>query len=194
MNNRLERPYFPFHERKRRTEWLVIIFVAIIGHLLFFVFFKPSYLEVFRSDPPGEEGTSKFKFINQSMTMEPYPDYIEQISEMDDPVEVIDEEKVIKTFISEFGEPALDVEPIQKGRRSGGSDGLAGPRRSTVEPKPLFMPWPRFPDGVDRDIKGKVELLLFVDEEGLVREIKLSIGLPNDLLNAAAIEAARDIR
>ena len=39
-----------------------------------------------------------------------------------------------------------------------------------------------------------MELLLFVDKEGLVREIKLSMGLPNDLLNATAIEAARDIR
>ncbi|MCK4537576.1 MAG: energy transducer TonB [Candidatus Krumholzibacteria bacterium] len=194
MNNRPKNPYSPFRMRKRPAEWLLIIFMVLLGHLLIFVFLKPSYLEIFRSDPPGEDGSSRFKFINQSMTMDPYPDYVEQISEMDDPVEVVDEEEVIKAFLNEFGEPALDVEPIQKGRRSGGSDGLKGPRRSTVEPKPLFMPWPKFPNGVDRDIKGKVELLLFVDEEGLVREIKISNGLSHDLLNATAIEAARDIR
>jgi len=194
MTNRLGNPFSPFHSRKRRIEWLFIISAALIGHLLIFLFLKPSHLEIFRSDPPGEDGSSDFKFINQSMTMDPYPDYVEQIADMDDPVEIVDEEKVIKSFLSEFGEPSLDVEPIQKGKRGGGSDGLKGPRRSTVEPKPLFMPWPKFPDGVDRNIKGKVELLLFVDKDGIVREIKISRGLPHDRLNATAVEAARDIR
>ncbi|HSG26855.1 MAG TPA: hypothetical protein VLA34_00145, partial [Candidatus Krumholzibacterium sp.] len=168
---------------------MIIVSIALLAHLLVFIFLKPSYLEVFRSEVPGDEGSSTFRFINEALSTEPYPEYVEEIKEMSDPVEIVDDEEVLKSLISEIGEPALDVEPVNRGSRSGGSDGLAGPRRNTVEPKPLFMPWPKYPDGIDKDIRGKVELMLYVDEKGTVREIKLSRGLSNELLNETAIAA-----
>ena len=96
-------------------------------------------------------------------------------------------------IVDEIGEPPSELIPLEGGA-SGGSDGRPGARRTTVEPKPLFIPWPKYPEGVDGPVEGKVELLLFVDENGEVREVRLSQGLPQMILNRVAIEAARRIR
>lgn len=183
-----------FRSRRRSRDWVIIISIAVLAHLAVFIFLKPSYLEIFRNEPPGDDGNSQFRFIEQPYASDPNPDYSPAVPEVTDPVNVVEDENKIQSFLDDLGEPAIDVAPVNVGRRGGGSDGRAGPRRTTVEPKPLFMPWPKYPEGVDRDINGKVELLLYVDEKGKVREIKLSRGLPSKLLNDAAMEAAADIR
>jgi len=95
--------------------------------------------------------------------------------------------------LDDIGEPSTDIEPI---RSAGGgvSDGRPGPRRAVVEPKPLFIPWPAYPKNVPDDIKGTVELMLYVDETGVVKEIRVSRGLSREELNRTAVEAARRIR
>ncbi len=172
----------------------MIIGIALIAHLGFFVFFKTGYMEVFRKAPPVDEGFSGFRLIEQPPSTQPYFDDITVFTETGIQAEIADDDTAEKSFLDELGEPAMDIEPVQKGGRSGGSDGAPGPRRNFVEPKPLFMPWPKFPDGVDRKITGKVELLLFVDEKGDVMEVKISQGLGDRRLNESAIDAARKIR
>lgn len=187
-----ERTYMQQRRRRRRSEWIIIVAVALLAHLAVFIFLKPSYLEIFRSEPPGDEGSSSFTYINGAFSLVPDPELTTPAEHIERPA--VSEDVVEETSVlDQIGEPSVDIEPVQGGA-GGGSDGRKGPRRTTVEPKPLFMPWPRYPEGVDKGIDGEVELLLFVDEKGIVREIRISRGLSDERLNSTAVKAARNIR
>ncbi|MBN1163088.1 MAG: TonB family protein [Candidatus Krumholzibacteriota bacterium] len=171
---------------------MIIILIAIAAHLILFLLLKPRYLEIFKTDIDGDEGMSAFHSTDHPLSLVPYP---EPPPEETPPSPVPTSEKVveIESFMDEWGEPAMEIEPFP-GRSGGGDAGRPGPRLITVEPKPLFMPWPKYPEGADRDAEGRVELLLFVNEKGEVEDIKLARGLPQEILNNAAIKAAWDIR
>ena len=189
-----KRRYELSRPERQRSGWLIITAIALLIHLALFIFFKPDYLEIFRKEPPGDEGVSSFKLIEFQSPSQTFAYDLPVFTEDDIPSETADEEKAERSFLDELGEPSLDVEPLQKGGRAGGSGGMPGPRAGLVEPRPLSMPWPEFPDGVDRKINGKVELLLYVNERGEVMEIKIAQGLRDKRLNSSAIEAAREIR
>lgn len=189
-----KRRYELLRPERQRSDWLIITAIALLLHLAFFIFFKPDYLEIFRKEPPGDEGVSSFKLIDVESQSQPLAYDLPVFTEADITAETADDEAIERSFLDELGEPALDIEPLQKGGRIGGNSGRNGPRAGLVEPRPLSMPWPKFPDGVDRNINGKVELLLFVNERGEVMEIKVAQGLRDKRLNSSAIEAAREIR
>ena len=67
-------------------------------------------------------------------------------------------------------------------------------RKTTVDPKPLYIPWPKYPKGIDEGFEGTVELLLFVNERGEVENVKITRRLPHEKLNQTAAYAARKIR
>lgn len=171
---------------------MIIIGIALLFHFLIFLFLKPDYLRVFKTDIPGEEGHSFLPAIDRPFSLVMLPDDSKK-QVTTEKVAALDETKTERVIFDEIGEPPSELVPLDGGS-SGGSDGRPGARRTTVEPKPLFIPWPKYPEGVDGPIEGKVELLLFVDEKGEVREVKLSQGLPQMILNRVAIEAARKIR
>ncbi len=189
-----KRRYDLSRPERRRSGWLIITVTVLLLHLALFIFFKPDYLEIFRKEPPGDEGVSSFKLIDVQSASQPFEYDLPVFTEDDIQSESVDEEKAERTFLDELGEPSLDIEPLQKGGRTGGNAGAPGPRAGFVEPRPLSMPWPKFPDGVDRKVNGKVELLLYVNERGEVMEIKVAQGLRDKRLNNSAIEAAREIR
>lgn len=189
-----KRRYESSRPERQRSNWLIITAIALFIHLALFIFFKPDYLEIFRKEPPGDKGVSSFKLIDVQFPSQPFSYDLPVFTENDIPAETEDEEKAERSHLDELGEPSLDIEPLQKGGRIGGNGGTPGPRTGLVEPRPLSMPWPRFPDGVDRKVTGKVELLLFVNERGEVMEIKVAQGLSDKRLNSSAIEAAREIR
>jgi TonB family protein len=83
--------------------------------------------------------------------------------------------------------------PLQRSA-GGGSAGRKGSRRNTVEPKPLYIPWPKYPEGVRETADGRVELLIYVNEKGEVENVKVTKRLPQEPLNQTAIYAARKIR
>jgi TonB family protein len=172
--------------------WIIIIAIALVMHVAFFLFFNIDYLRIFESDIPGEEGHSFLPALDRPFSLVILPDEAKkQIST--EVVAARDENETERVVVSEVGEPPSELVPLTGGS-SGGSDGRPGARRAMVEPKPLFIPWPKYPEGVDGPVEGKVELLLFVDEKGEVREVKLSRGLPQMILNRIAIEAAHNIR
>ncbi len=175
-----------------RREWVAIIVIALILHIAFFVFFKTNYLRIFQSDLPGEEGLSEYPSLDSPFYVIPLYEKIEApiITEQPRTIEETVEEL---TFLDELGEPASELRPVEMGGSSG-SPGKAGPRRTTIEPKPLFIPWPRYPRGFKGKREGSVELLLFVNEMGRVVNVKLSRGLPYAELNRIAISSARKIR
>ena len=178
-------------ERGRsRKGWFLIIGAAVFVHLAVFVFLKLEYLEVFRTELPGEEGTSDYIFIDRPFSVVPYPDFPQAVIVEQQPSET-DETDHERSVIDEMGEPSLTVDPIQSGGKSGGSDGRPGPRRTTVEPKPINITLPTIPDDISGKIDGGVELLLFVNVRGEVEDIKLARGMSRDSLNRTAIEAAR---
>lgn len=180
------------HRGRRGREWIVIIAVALIAHLVFFILFKAEYLEIFRSEQPGNEGTSDYILLDRPFSLIPYPELPEP-SAVPEPVTTDAIEHAERSILDEIAEPSSYVEPM-RGSAGGGSTGRPGPRRTAVEPKPLFIPWPSWPDGVPENVKGSVELLLYVDEEGIVREVRVNRGLPYEALNRTAIDAARRIR
>lgn len=171
---------------------MIIVFAAILAHLVFFLFFKTEYLEIFRTEIQGDEGTSEYVLFDRPFSLIPYPEPAEPVVVVE-PVVSEEGERVERSIVDEIGEPSSDIEPIRR-PGGGGSDGRPGPRRTFVEPKPLFIPWPAYPDGAPDDIKGAVELMLFVDEKGIVREIRVARGLPHEALNRTAVDAARRIR
>ena len=169
--------------------WLIVIAATLVVHLAIFLFFKLEYLEVFRTEQPGEEGTSDFIFIDQPFALVPYPDFPQAVVVEDQPTET-DEEETERSVLDEIGEPALTVDPIQSGGRGGGSEGRPGPRRTTVEPKPLKIFYPPIPDDIDGEIRGTVALLLYVNTSGIVEDIKVARSAGEDSLDRAAIDAA----
>ena len=180
--------------RRSRTlrGWMLIIAATLLFHLVFFLFFKTEYLEIFRTEIAGDEGTSEYVLLDRPFSLIPYPELPEPVI-VSEPVESAEGEETERSILDDLGEPAGDIEPIRR-PAGGGSDGLPGPRRTVVEPKPLFIPWPAYPDDAPDDIRGSVELLLYVDERGIVREIRVSRGLAHESLNRTAVEAARRIR
>lgn len=177
---------------RSRRDWTFIVAAVLIAHIMFFLFFKTEYLEVFRSEIAGDEGTSQHILLDRPFSLVPYPERPEQIS-VPEPLAADEGERVEPSILDEIGEPVSDIQPIRSSG-GGGSDGRPGPRRTVVEPKPLFIPWPAYPDDAPDAIKGSVELMLYVDENGIVQEIRVARGLPHESLNRTAVESARRIR
>ncbi|MDD3642442.1 MAG: energy transducer TonB [Candidatus Krumholzibacteria bacterium] len=177
---------------RSRREWLLIIAAVLGAHLVFFLFFRTEYLEIFRTGIKGDEGGSDFILMDRPFSLVPYLDQADP-APVAEPVVSDNGELVERSILDDIGEPAGYIEPIRRAG-GGGSDGRPGPRRSVVEPKPLFIPWPAYPDGAPDDIRGTVELMLYVDVNGIVKEIRVSRGLPHETLNRTAVEAARRIR
>jgi TonB family protein len=173
--------------------WLGIIIAALVVHMAIFLFFKLEYLEVFRTEPPGEEGTSDFVYIDRPFSLVPYPDFPQAVI-VEEQHSDIEEEEHERSVLDDLGEPSLTIDPIQSGRRSGGSDGRPGPRRTTVEPKPINISLPTIPDDIDGEIRGGVELLLYVNTNGEVEEIRVARGMSHESLNRTAIAAARSYK
>jgi TonB family protein len=178
--------------RSGRRDWFLIVLLAVILHLAFFAFFRTSYLRIFLSELPGEEGASPFPELDAPFS------YVQLYERTEAPVtpekpptmeEVIEE----ATFLDEIGELSTELLPIERSS-GGGSPGRFGSRRTTVEPKPLFIPWPRYPKGFKGRSDSSVELLLYVNQFGVVENVKISRGLPNEELNRIAIGSARKIR
>jgi TonB family protein len=179
--------------RRRHRDWIIIIAVAIMLHAAFLLFFKTSYLDFLKTDIPGDEGSSPFPSMDRPFTLIPYPEPEREVTkgaitekepESTEPLIVVEDD---------FGSPPTELMPIESGS-SGGRDGARGQRKITVEPKPLFIPWPKYPKGVDDDVEGSVELLLFVNRDGIVEDVKVTRALPYEALNAIAMESARKIR
>ena len=178
---------------RSRKGWLMIIAVTLIVHLAVFIFFKLEYLEVFRTEPPGEEGTSDYFYIDRPFSLVPYPDFPQAVVVEEQAVES-EEDEHEQSVLDDMGEPSLTIDPIRSGGRSGGSDGRPGPRRTTVEPTAIYISLPVIPDDINGKIDGKVELLLFVNVNGEVEEIRLVRGMERESLNRSAIEAARSYK
>jgi TonB family protein len=109
----------------------------------------------------------------------------------------------------DLGAPQGEMLPIHggggggEGGTGGGGGGSGGgwgggvgrgSRNAVVEPKPLYIPWPKYPAGTKAVPHGSVELLLLIDTRGEVEDLKIARSLPVEELNAVAVQAARKIR
>ncbi len=180
--------------RSKIRDWLVIISIAILAHIAFIMFFKPQYFRIFERQVIGEEGESTFPALDRPFSLIPFYDQPvkTQVTEQVTPEEV-EKTETDRMALDDLGEPVSELLPLDRGGLQG-SPGLAGPRRTTVEPKPLFIPWPRYPEGFKGKTGGKVELLLYVNERGEVENVKITRRLPHAELNRIAFGAARKIR
>lgn len=186
------REYRSFRIRSNRRSWLVITAVAILLHIALFVFFKPHYLTIFKTDMIADEGTASRYMRDRPFSLVPLAEPAETPAE-DARKQEGEETRTEEFTLDELGEPASELRPLRRAS-GGGSAGRAGGRKTTVEPKPLYIPWPKYPEGIDDTIEGTVELLLFVNERGEVENVKITRRLPHDALNRTAAYAARKIR
>jgi TonB family protein len=192
-NMRPNNAYTSPRKRNRKRDWICIIAVAVLAHLAFFLFFKPQYLRIFRTEIEGDEGYSTYPVMDRPFSFVPYPEPT-QAPIVDENAQRNEQTRKEKMTIDELlGDPVTELLLMDKGK-TGGSNGRPGPRRTTVEPKPLFIPWPKYPSGIDEKVEGKVELLVFVNKKGEVEHVKIARGLPYMILNTTAVEAARNIR
>jgi TonB family protein len=173
-------------------QWAIIIASAILLHAAFLMFFKPRYLEVFRKDlPPGEESTDRYPLLDHpfrvlSLSVEPQSATATATSDAIEKSEYAEDAARIEAL----GEPQSEMLPIQ----AGGGRGTRGSRNVTVEPKPLYIPWPKYPAGIRQLPEGRVELMLLINVKGEVDDVRVTRTLPLEELNRIAVEAARRIR
>lgn len=186
---------WPGGKRRARSRrgWLFIIAVVIAAHLLFILYFQTEYFEIFRTEIRGDEGGSDFVTLDRPFLLIPYPQVWEPAPPTTPTLETTDDDDDTPLVLDRIGEPSRDIE-APRGAPAGMGDGRPGPRRATVEPKPLFIPWPAYPADAPDNIRGTVELLVYVNENGTVDEIRIARGLPHESLNRTAVDAARRMR
>ncbi len=182
--------------RNTPKQWTVITAAVILLHAAFLLFFKPRYLEVFKSETPaGEEADDRFPYLDNPfhvIPLAPESNSATPISE----VTAENRESVSETpSETAVGEPQFELLPLRGGRGgAAGAHGDARPRHATVEPKPLYIPWPKYPQGIKEMPQGSVELMLLINEKGEVEDIAITRKLPLPELNRIAVDAARRIR
>jgi TonB family protein len=183
----------PASLRSTRRQWTIIVASVVLLHAAFLFFFNPQYLRVFKTDlPPGEEGTDRYPFLDNplhvlSLSLEARSAAAVTEKEATEKLESTEEAARAEAL----GEPQSEMLPLQGG---GGGGGTRGSRNAMVEPKPLYIPWPKYPAGIKQLPQGRVELMLLINEKGEVDDVKVTRSLPLEELNRIAVEAARKIR
>jgi TonB family protein len=181
--------------RSTRKQWAIIIAGAVLLHAAFLLLFQPRYLEVFRTEmPSGEEGSDRAPLLDNpfhvlSLSVETQPARAPAAAAARQAAEE-GESALDEALFGAPGEPQSEMLPI----RGGGSRGTRGSRNAVVEPKPLYIPWPKYPAGIKQLPQGRVELMLLINEKGDVDDVKVTRALPLEELNRIAVEAARRIR
>jgi TonB family protein len=180
--------------RRTGKQWAIIVASAVLVHAAFLLLFQPRYLEVFKTDmPAGEESTDRSPLLDNpfhvlSLSVEPQPAPARAAArQAAEEAESATEEPAIGAP----GDLQSEMLPLQGG---GGSRGTRGSRNAVVEPKPLYIPWPKYPAGIKQLPPGRVELTLLINEKGEVDDVKITRSLPLEELNRIAVEAARRIR
>jgi len=180
--------------RSTRRQWAIFIAAAILLHAAFLLFFQPRYLSFIKTEPlQGEEGNDRYPYQENafhvlSLSVEPRPTSLVVEKATAAESESADEAASVEAI----GEPQSEMLPLRGS--GGGGRATPGSRNATVEPKPLYIPWPKYPQGIKRVPHGTVELLLLINEKGAVEDIRLTRELPLPELNRIAVEAARKIR
>jgi len=183
------------HHREMKS-WILIISVVLFAHLIFFLLFKTEYLRVFERKDIGKGSAPHASYLRPGEGFQVVNTAGRSIPEARKPEEVPQEtESAEQPIPFEYGEPppglpALDG-MVAAGEGDGSEDSLTG---AVIKPKPLYISWPSYPENLDRKYHGQVKLSLLVNEKGRVEDVRLLKGLPSELLNTKALEAARDIR
>jgi len=180
--------------RNTRTQWAVIIVIVCVIHAVFLFLFKPQYLTFLKTPPYQEEkGDDRYPYLESpfhvlSLSVEPRP--ASTVVEKGTAPHAESAQEIAR--VEALGEPQSEMLPLEGS--GGGGGGKAGWRAATVEPKPLYIPWPKYPEGIKQIPPGSVELLLLISEKGEVEDVKITRELPLPQLNRIALEASRKIR
>ncbi len=172
---------------------MLITGAVLLAHLVLFIFFKLEYLDVFRTQPAGKEGTSELPLLDHPFSLVPYPEIPGPAPPGESPAEPAESDRV-KSPVESLGEPSLEVDPIRRSPGGSAGDAQRGPRRTRVEPRPINITLPVIPDDVKGEVEGGVELRLLVDVNGRVEKVELVEGTGIESLDRTAMEAARSYR
>jgi len=180
--------------RSSRKAWIVIVLIAVALHLTILILFKPHYLSIFKSELKPGKGESTFPGMERPFTYVPLEEQNHQAirSSVRSQPEVKETERNILDEILNI--PFSDKLLPRGNRSSSGKSGGENGGIPSVEPKPLYIPWPEYPRDLKKGISGNVELRVLVDEKGEVRDVKLIKGLPHKKLNDLAIRAAYNVK
>lgn len=177
--------------RNSNGQWIVFVLASIFIHAAAIFFLKPQYFYFMRKELPAEEDINgRLPYFDNPFQLIPLA--FEQDSKETKVLRQESTRQENDSEISDFsiGEPSLELLPIG-GKSPGASRGES--RTKTVLPKPLYIPWPKYPKGVE-ETGGSVELAVFVNEKGEVEDVRIIRDLPNQELNRIAEESSRKIR
>ncbi len=174
-------------------KWVAVIVIAIVIHLSFIIFFKLDYLQFLDKEMPGEQGESYTPFRKKPFSVvdfeQPSPTTGREVRRLEEP----DEEPTGEYIPYDYSELDESIKPIEPAK-SGGSDALKGSSVNTVKPKPIYIPWPEYPEWFEGEVEGKVKLKLFVDKDGKVQQVEVLKGLSHPRLTRIAVSSARRIQ
>jgi TonB family protein len=180
--------------RSTRKRWAIFIAAAVLFHAAFLMLVQPRYFRILRTETPaGDESMDRAPLLDNpfhvlSLSIEPRPARRPAAAAPRAAEEA--ESAIEETAPGAPGELQSEMLPIQ----GGGSRGTRGSRNAVVEPKPLYIPWPKYPAGIKQLPQGRVELTLLINEKGEVDDVKVTRALPLEELNRIAVDAARRIR
>jgi TonB family protein len=179
--------------RRSTREWAVIVAAALLLHAVLLLFFKPHYLAFLRREISlGNGDSGRYPLLDNPFQVIPLAPAFP--ASRGAPSIPFDDRAEAEETPDDFGlgEPHLEMPPLPGGSR-GDAPGRPAARGATVQPKPLYIPWPTYPRGV-KEVQGSVELLVLVNEKGEVENVKVTRSLPVEELNRIAVESARRIR
>ncbi|MDZ7859809.1 MAG: TonB family protein [Candidatus Krumholzibacteriota bacterium] len=184
--------------RRRFKSWLIILLTVIIAHVLFITFFQPEYLEVFERKNIGKSSrgaSSSKRYFEEDRFVVVNTYHNEEANPDKKPIVKIDKKKSEKTPAFDYNIPPIDfsLNNAVKGNK-GDEPGSGKETNPRIKPSPILIPWPEYPEGVDKDFNGQVILNLYVSKEGKVMEVELLEGLSTEGFNRKAVQAARKMR
>ena len=179
--------------RRTAREWAAIVAGAVLIHIALLLFFKPQYLAFLRREaPPAEEGWSRYPYLDNPFQVSPLAPALPVSPVQPSLPDPSRDERDAPLSEIAVGEPQIEMPLLRPSSRASGAGKSAG-RSATVQPKPLYIPWPTYPKGV-KETEGSVELLVLVNERGEVEDVTVARSLPAQELNRIALDAARRIR
>jgi len=176
-----------------KKDWIFIISATLILHIAFFTLFKPHYFTIFKTQLPRSIGYTSFRDIENGFSYVPIEEHDAAVPDREFDRIIDEPEESLITVLDMIGEPSDEGMTIIKGAGAD-REGESGEHVKSIMPKPLFMPWPEYPDDIEISEVGIVELLVLVNKSGEVDRVELINGLPQKSLNNSAVEAAYRMR
>jgi hypothetical protein len=187
-------------EKKRVREWLVIIGIVLVAHLLLFLYSKPGLFSIFRKDisasssDGSEHSMSPYAIITIEIDERDAKDQkapiTKQVETKLTPDEVTVEEAFEAASSDGASRPSMDVEQLL-GETPRTLPGGSGVGSIMIPPRPVEITWPDVSD-LDECLGHHIDVKIHVGADGgIIEAIAEGEGHPPECVQAALDSANR---